>query len=155
MVPPWTLAQVSRRWRAVALSFPEIWGVVPSIRLPMKDNGKKFVPVLQEVLHRSGEHPLSIHISSDEDGAVDHATFQLLIKHCMRWRIVVMDLEVRDFQALTQFIQHRLSSLYSLKLTVRMPHDGDYVLEAFSIVPMLREVEIDCARVRLLIPPQA
>lgn len=110
----------------------------------MKDNRKKIVPVLQEVLHRSGEHPLCIHISSDEDGVVDHAIFQLLIKHCMRWRIVVMDLEVRDFKALTQFIRHRLTSLYSLRITVRMPHDGDYVLEAFSIAPMLREVEIDC-----------
>ncbi|EDR01594.1 uncharacterized protein LACBIDRAFT_333071 [Laccaria bicolor S238N-H82] len=151
-VPSWTLAQVSRRWRAVALTFPEIWGVVPPIRFPMKDNGEKTVPVLKEVLHRSGEHPLSIHISSDENGVVDHAIFQLLIKHCMRWRIVVMDLEVRDFMALTQFIRHRLTSLYSLKITVRMPHDEDYVLEAFSIAPMLREVEIDCPRVQLLIP---
>lgn len=151
-LPRWTLAQVSRRWRAVALSYPEIWGVVPPIRLPMKDNGKKLVPVLQEVLHRSGEHPLSIHISSDEDGAVDHPIFQLLIKHCMRWRIVVMDLEVCDFKALTQFIRRRLSSLYSLKITVRVPHDEDYVLEAFSIAPMLREVDIDCPQVQLLIP---
>jgi hypothetical protein len=151
-VPPWTLAHVSRRWRAVALSLPEIWGVVPPIRLSMKDKGKKFIPLLRELLHRSGEHPLSLHVSSDEVGIVNHPIFQLLITHCMRWRTVVMELEVRDFQALTQFIRRRLSSLYSLKLVVRMPHDGDYVLEPFSIAPMLREVEIDCPRIQLLLP---
>ena len=151
-VPPWTLAHVSRRWRAVALSFPKIWGVVPPIRLSTKDKGKKFIPLLRELLHRSGEHPLSLHISSDEGGIVNHPIFQLLITHCMRWRTVVMELEVSDFQALTQFIRRRLSSLYSLKLAVRMPHDGDYVLEPFSIAPMLREVEIDCPRIQLLLP---
>lgn len=150
--PAWTLAHVSRRWRAVALSFPEIWGVVPPIRLSMKDKGKKFIPLLRELLHRSGEHPLSLHVSSDEDGVVNHPIFQLLITHCMRWRTVVMELEVKDFQALTQFIRRRLSSLYSLKLAVRMPHVGDYVLEPFSIAPMLREVEIDCPRIQLLLP---
>ena len=123
-VPPWTLAHVSRRWRAVALSFPEMWGVVPPIRLSMKDKGKKFIPLLRELLHRSGEHPLSLHISSGEDG-VNHPIFQLLITHCMRWRIIVMELGVSDLQALTKFIRRRLSSLYSLKLAVRMPHDGD------------------------------
>jgi len=33
-----------------------------------------------------------------------------------------------------------------------MPHDGDYLLEVFSISPMLQEVEIDRPRVQLLIP---
>ncbi|KIJ99147.1 hypothetical protein K443DRAFT_180056 [Laccaria amethystina LaAM-08-1] len=101
----------------------------------------------RELLHRSGEHPLSLRVSFDEDGVVNHPIFQLLISHCMRWRTVVMELEVSDFQALTQFIRRRLSSLYSLKLVVPMPRDGHYVLEPFSIAPMLREVEIDCPRI--------
>jgi len=152
-VPPWTLAHVSRQWRAVALSFPEIWGVIPPIRLAMKDKGKKFIPLLRKLLDRSGEHPLSLHVSSNEVGIINHPIFQLLITHCMRWRTLVMELEVSDFQALTQFIRRRLSSLYSLKLSIRMSHDGDYVLKPFSIAPMLREVEIDCPQtLQLLLP---
>ena len=126
--------------------------MVPPIRLSKKDKGKKFIPLLRELLHRSGEHPLSLHVSSDEDGVVNHPIFQLLITHCMRWRIIVMELGVSDFQALTKFIRRRLSSLYSLKLAVRTPHEGDYVLEPFSIAPTLREVEIDCPRIQLLLP---
>lgn len=132
------------------MSFPGIWGVVPPIRLSMADDGRKFIPLLKELLHRSGEHPLFVHISSDEDGVIDHPIFQLLIAHCIRWRTIVMELAASDLQALTQFTWHRLSLLHSLKLTIRTPHDEDYVLEPFGIAPMLREVEIDCPRIQLL-----
>ena len=84
--PPWVVAHVSRQWRVVALSFPKIWGVVPPVKISMKDKGKKFILYLMELLRRSGEQPLSIHISSDEDNVVDHPIFQILITHCARWR---------------------------------------------------------------------
>lgn len=150
--PPWVVAHVSRQWRTVALSFPKIWGVVPPVKISMKDKGKKFILHLTEFLCRSGDHPLSIHISSDEDNVVDHPIFQILITHCARWRTVVMKLSVGDLQVLTPLIRRRLSSLYSLKLAVRIPHDEDCVLGSFSIAPKLREVEIDCSWVRLLLP---
>jgi hypothetical protein len=150
--PPWVVAHVSRQWRVVALSFPKIWGVVPPVKISMKDKGKKFILRLMELLRRSGEHPLSIHISSDEDNVVDHPIFQILITHCARWRTVVMKLSVGDLQALTPLVRRRLSSLYSLKLAVRIPRDEDCVLGSFSIAPKLREVEIDCSWVRLLLP---
>lgn len=150
--PPWVVAHVSRKWRVVALSFPTIWGVVPPVKISMKDKGKKFILRLMELLRRSGEQPLSIHISSDEDNVVDHPIVQILITHCARWRTAVMKLSVGDLQALTPLIRRRLSSLYSLKLAVRVPHDEDCVLGSFSIAPKLREVEIDCSWVRLLLP---
>lgn len=117
--PPWTLAQVCSRWRAVALSTPEIWATVRIIMSAKHnshiDNDHSSEDLILGVqLYRSSNHPLSISIYSPVDISASNSIFQILRPTSPRWQALCL-LSPSSFSAFSD-IKGFLPSLATLYL---------------------------------------
>ncbi|KAJ7609099.1 hypothetical protein FB45DRAFT_1067125 [Roridomyces roridus] len=102
---PWTLAQVSSRWREIALSTPSLWSMI-HITFPDDDDDEDeeeededeeehwHRDILQAQLQRSGTLNLKIQFYGCEqaDSTEQLALFDLLSKHSARWEALNIQL---------------------------------------------------------------
>ncbi|KAJ7589713.1 hypothetical protein C8J56DRAFT_38917 [Mycena floridula] len=84
---PWRLAQVSKGWREIALTYPRLWS---TIRISNDNNSlsawqkKNYMLGLQ--LRRSGDHLLQVSISSTTRAAQDCPLIHIILPTSFRWR---------------------------------------------------------------------
>ncbi|KAK0486428.1 hypothetical protein IW261DRAFT_1306997, partial [Armillaria novae-zelandiae] len=66
---PWSIASVSRRWREVALSFPELWAFINiAVTEELFEEGDyRYLRFVNLHLSRSGSRPLSVAIYENGD----------------------------------------------------------------------------------------
>ncbi|KAJ7592009.1 hypothetical protein C8J56DRAFT_1162523 [Mycena floridula] len=124
---PWTLSQVSSRWREESLSFPRMWSSVGVHLTPER----RFTPwrshiALSSQLQRAASHPLTVAITC----TLDQATFaekaesimQLLVSSSPRWKSLYFRANRGDVLARVQGFLPFLSILYLS--TLRKPPVG-------------------------------
>ncbi|RDB23038.1 hypothetical protein Hypma_009836 [Hypsizygus marmoreus] len=142
---PWTLAQISRSWRAVALGHQEIWSYVKiDIKvLKMKRAPEPSLAALQCCLRRSGTHALSIYFKDSYPPVTPRVKELLcaLVPHSRQWKVVRFSISFEDLELLMPVRGH-LPSLHSLALLVYgFTTSGD--VNIFEIAPQLREVSLE------------
>jgi len=94
--PPLLLAQVSKTWRAVALSTPQLW---TSISISLSPTSAHPDPhLIQQWIDRSGSRPLSFHIAESihQDNMTAEAltsarVLDLFIPYYLRWQNVFLE----------------------------------------------------------------
>lgn len=153
-VEPWTLAQVSRRWRSVALGTPCLWSAI-SLDLShfptLMAIPKAPVTILEDVLHRSSNHDLSIRFISPLEPPIKPHTaatakwFETLISHCERCKTI--DFTFNGYLVLPlDNLTNRLPRLESFRIHFEDPEDletgYDPSLISFGIAPSLHSVYI-------------
>ncbi|RDB23031.1 hypothetical protein Hypma_009796 [Hypsizygus marmoreus] len=139
---PWTLAQVSSSWRAVALAHKEIWSHIGTDLTVISYRPIPTVEMLLCSLLRSGNHTLSIKFR-EADTRTSRAKELLfaLFAHSHRWMDVTFDLSFQCFDLLNQVRGH-LPLLRSLALvTTGAVTSG--TIRAFEVAPLLRDVSLD------------
>ncbi|KAJ7777087.1 hypothetical protein B0H16DRAFT_1360738 [Mycena metata] len=84
MESPWVLTHVSRRWRAVAISSPALWSLLP-ITCGTKNNSL-YYPLSMIETHLARASKLKIHFYGTEaDSQSQTEIFRLLAAHADRW----------------------------------------------------------------------
>ncbi|KAJ7609117.1 hypothetical protein FB45DRAFT_1067140 [Roridomyces roridus] len=111
---PWTLAQVSGRWREIALSTPSLWS---TLRVFAHDPDSEHSDMLQAQLRRSGMRNLDIQFFGYEnDNTTEQVKlFDLLSEHSARWETLYIQLSSALVPRLAQ-LRGRLPSLQRLWL---------------------------------------
>ncbi|KAJ3930510.1 MAG: hypothetical protein NXY57DRAFT_1011786 [Lentinula lateritia] len=144
----WPLSHVSREWRSITLSLPELWSniAISAIESPAKNQ----LQLLNTALNRSGSHPLHVvaHFSwstgfDDDDGLfsswpserqLSEAMIKSVVGHSNRWKTA--DISVLD-PSLLRPIYGQLASLEKLTFA----GDLDDFPQILSIAPKLRDIE--------------
>ncbi|KAJ7078005.1 hypothetical protein B0H15DRAFT_860893 [Mycena belliarum] len=80
---PWHLAQISQRWRAVAVGFPALW---TAFGVDVGAGAKQHAPAFEEQLRRAGDAPLQVTICGDSSTAPE--PLRVLLRVCERWEIL-------------------------------------------------------------------
>ncbi|KAJ7609101.1 hypothetical protein FB45DRAFT_375288 [Roridomyces roridus] len=113
---PWTLAQVSSRWRGISLSTASLWSTVHvdfdhDLRHPEHSD------ILQTQLQRCGTLNLHIHFygRDEADSTEQLELFDLLLEHSARWEALDIQLSSALVPRLAQ-LRGRLPSLRRLWL---------------------------------------
>ncbi|KAJ3819525.1 hypothetical protein F5880DRAFT_1090702 [Lentinula raphanica] len=159
----WPISHVSRKWRNVAISMPQLWSNISIgvIETPAKNE----LQLLNTALARSGSHPLHVNASFSwstseelgfqiwETGArsgrpsvktliplwpteeqLSRALIQTIVQHSNRWKTASIDvLDSYYFHP----IHCQLSSLEKLTYSGKL----EFRSVLFSVAPKLREVE--------------
>ncbi|KAF5328682.1 hypothetical protein D9619_011699 [Psilocybe cf. subviscida] len=96
--PPWVLAHVCRRWRAIALGTRMLWRHLPPLFLDIRKLPRQY-EMVETMLKRSKMAPLSFLLTKCHDFPVDDsgdahidALASLLLSHSHRWETVQLDL---------------------------------------------------------------
>ncbi|TFK21150.1 hypothetical protein FA15DRAFT_95589 [Coprinopsis marcescibilis] len=103
---PLNLGLVCKRWRSITFTFPALWTTI-NVRNPIPSD----VPVLNEWLERSGQHPLDISFQESHSHSKNSAMAQILpvaLQHHTRWRKLRLAIS-SDAEA--AFSASRISSL--------------------------------------------
>jgi hypothetical protein len=141
---PWVLAQVSQRWREVALNFPILWSFIHVTSDIKERDVAKFSRSLNTLLLRSANYPLSIYIDSSIEELWDTVLGGLL-PHSLRWRDIEIIAQPTFFNRLA-IVKGRLPLLRSAKLNVTFHgREVDFfpiILYAFDSCPRLRDVKV-------------
>ncbi|KAK0464404.1 uncharacterized protein EV420DRAFT_1637969 [Desarmillaria tabescens] len=146
--PPWTLSQVCRRWRSVALSTARIWS---SIKMtfheePMSvEEEKLFYYMLCLQLERSQSHPLSLMFCSYGDFS-DYAGLQILLSampRCTQLGVVAPS-EYFHFFSECRGSFSALEHLFLFDVTDEDREDAspDFEIDAFEWAPNLNHLHL-------------
>lgn len=97
---PWTLAQVSSRWRAIAISFPRLWATI-CITLTADDLARPEVCQRLQLhlgaqLHRSSSYALSIWLNFLCDIPASHPLLHILLPSSPRWKYLFLRARLFD-----------------------------------------------------------
>lgn len=134
---PWKVAQVSRAWRSVALSFPRLWSIVHIFVDETDLNAsRKWGFLLGLQLQRSALHPLSVSICSRCNIPPLHPFLQVLLPSSSRWSELFLWIPCSSFDAVCP-IKASLQSLQSL-------HIWCYFLE--GVIPKPTPSDIKASR---------
>lgn len=98
---PYELAAVSRLWRGICMSTPELWTYIQLIG----DDQHRNIDLLRQNLDRSGSRPLDVCFSL---GFIDHndwrTAVEIVLEHAHRWRRLMFSMarcnHPRHYQAL-------------------------------------------------------
>ncbi|KAK0447212.1 hypothetical protein EV421DRAFT_1789356 [Armillaria borealis] len=145
---PWILSQVCRRWRDIALSYPEMWSCV-NMGGPRTINISGRVHQLEVSLFRSRSYPLRIWYR--EDGDPNAHLWYVLLDHCDHWRTIEITVATADFihrlfkpqrHALTLLEQFHLYSASEVSFN-GVPEFNESVLDALATAPRLHDILAD------------
>ncbi|KDR78726.1 hypothetical protein GALMADRAFT_137737 [Galerina marginata CBS 339.88] len=154
---PWSLSQVSQRWRNAALSTSALWRQLPKINFRGRPGitGNYDLEYITELLKRSHSMSIDIHIVGDFTPNFLHPTLDILIRHSDRWRDLTMDTANAAFAF--GKIKGKLAALE--RLTLRHFTDDDLddlgvgtTIDVFEIAPRLYDVHIEGPLRRFLLP---
>ncbi|KDR69266.1 hypothetical protein GALMADRAFT_145658 [Galerina marginata CBS 339.88] len=143
---PWALCQVSSTWRRTALGTSTLWRRVPTIDLDREYTKKRrYLDFLRELLSRSRDFPLDIHLHAFRFAGVTHPAIDVLMPHSTRWQKATLDIPCHSLVAL-EGVKGRLASLEILQIQswngVHMPNNLDVVVDTFNDAPRLRDVTL-------------
>jgi hypothetical protein len=146
--PPWSLAQVSSRWRQTMLSLPSLWSHItlsaefkhphspllhhPHHHHPLTTHSSQALTeaqnlrrtrsyqtfLLGHLLSRSSNQPLTVTILAPDTIPKDHPLLPLLIPTSGRWKTLIMKTSTRSFDALAP-VEGFLGTLETLILHSR------------------------------------
>ncbi|KIY66760.1 hypothetical protein CYLTODRAFT_23689 [Cylindrobasidium torrendii FP15055 ss-10] len=141
---PWTLSQVSQRFRSIAVTSPELWTnihVNPSLCMRLRDP----TMLLSTILLRSGSHirfswrKPSKHVDTEYYHAISHCMLAILLEFSPKW--VSADLDITsDVAPHLRALQGRIPLLRQLSISCY--DSGVRVISGFSDAPALEEVTI-------------
>jgi hypothetical protein len=120
---PWTLSQVSKHWRDVAVGFPILWADI-SVVISQSDRDEKSLRrisyFLNAQLQRASWSPLSVTLVCR--GSLDHFVhvLQPLLSCSTRWKTLGTHLELASHLILNQ-IEGSLPCLTSAEVTLYKP----------------------------------
>lgn len=143
----WILSHVSSRWRAVALSSPQLWSAV---HLGSSDFFAGKAPfILGTQLQRSGNRPLSVSICSSYEILPGHPLFQVLIPTSYRWATLRLRITIESYKALSPWLSSfPLLTTLSLYPTLSdninvgtISHSG--LTKMFQFCPILLDLTMD------------
>ncbi|KDR72548.1 hypothetical protein GALMADRAFT_753194 [Galerina marginata CBS 339.88] len=152
---PWNVSQVSLLWRRVALSTPTLWSQLPTVDLDQSLSAvPEYVEFLTELVERSRNGPLDVHIHARSLSNQRLPLLHLLLTQSPRWRRARLEV---CFASLPIFesIKGRLSSLEELVLNIwsRSRTFGLVTVNPFEQAPKLRRVALSgYSEVRVLLP---
>jgi len=152
-IPSFTLSQVCRRWRAVALETPILWSLLVDVQLKPKLGSKlgySYIKFLETLLRRSKNLDLWIYIHVPFHELDTHRVIAPLVRHSGRWRVVTFETSP-SIVAAFRGIQHRLPRLRSLSLDLSRGDEATS-LKLFSDAPSLTEVTISDLNPQLELP---
>ncbi|PPQ86125.1 hypothetical protein CVT25_002760 [Psilocybe cyanescens] len=113
---PWALTQVCHLWRQISLSTPELWKQLPTLELQeMRTRTGAYLDYLNEVLKRSKNVPIDIHIHSRSSTDLPHPVIDILLQHSERWGMLRLE-ACHAIIPLFQPAKGRLMSLQRLTL---------------------------------------
>ncbi|KDR67046.1 hypothetical protein GALMADRAFT_1134148 [Galerina marginata CBS 339.88] len=144
---------VCRLWHGVAKCFPDLLSILPPLRLTRQTTRKEFIASLEARIARVPRSVLlSIDIadcispSHDQVSKTQHPVTQTAYRHSKKWRSVTMSVDSNSLNDATAALKGRLPNLHCLKLHVPTATKWRTELQrsrAFSVVPLLRKVELD------------
>ncbi|KAJ8487115.1 hypothetical protein ONZ45_g14443 [Pleurotus djamor] len=141
-VAPWmTIVSVCRRWRQVTMNTPKLWSLIFPFEFTFAE----------EMIKRSGNHPLSIRLPGSLDPTPHHlSTVDSIMEHCERFEEVIFNIAsfinpnnppTLPTYVLTKLFSdlHRLPKLKTLHISVNGPLLQPYlpILRAHHSLPSL------------------
>ncbi|KAJ8088709.1 hypothetical protein PM082_013952 [Marasmius tenuissimus] len=144
---PWTLGQVCRRWRHLALSLPNLWTTI-DINWDGNLMGERARPFLERrlslLLQRSSDRPLSI--SWYQGSCPDRVPLSMLCSVSFRWKAATIRTGTKGLRQLSVY-SGLFSNLVRLHLhfeegMLSEPGERDAPFSTFSTAPALRELSL-------------
>ncbi|GLB34503.1 hypothetical protein LshimejAT787_0200680 [Lyophyllum shimeji] len=141
---PWTLVQVSRRWRETALADQKLWSriKVDSWALAAEGKPEPTPPKLVACLARSGEHPLSIDFR-DRYPSIFGSNLPLLthlMAYAERWTFLKLAVSFKYLEFMSP-IKGRLPELQELVIQAAGPSTFS-IYDVFEVAPNLRSAAL-------------
>lgn len=143
---PWVLARVCSRWRAVTVSFPQLWSSI-CLKLDRKRGNRNVIGsvlLLGVHLQRSTSRNLNVELESAKAVKENNVLLQVLLPTSHRWQYAALIMPQDSLKALKP-IQGSLQSLRSLYLELEPPpmeasHVGTGALGIFDYAAQLQVV---------------
>ncbi|PBK70308.1 hypothetical protein ARMSODRAFT_955779 [Armillaria solidipes] len=154
--PPWTLSQVCRSWRRVALSTATLWRCLSidfeQYREPKGVHLHQFMLGLH--LQRARHCQLTIRLSSMNDVS-SHASIPILLTSIPFWRHLRACVPAGSLAVLSHYRPY-LESLHYLQIGLPIDHDDAVSnIHAFEMAQSLRILDIDSILCRHFHPPDS
>ncbi|KAK1229541.1 hypothetical protein PQX77_007367 [Marasmius sp. AFHP31] len=144
---PWTLGQVCRRWRRLAISLPDLWTTIDINwdGILMGERAQLFLERrLSLFLQRSSDRPLSI--SWYQDSCLDRVLLSMLCSVSFRWKAATIRTGTKGLRQLSVY-----SGLFSNLARLHLHFEEGMLLEqgetdapfsTFRTAPALRELSL-------------
>ncbi|PPQ91767.1 hypothetical protein CVT25_000592 [Psilocybe cyanescens] len=152
---PWALTQVCHSWRQISLSTPELWKQLPTLELQqMYTRNGAYLDYLNEVLKRSKNLPIDIHINSCSSTDLPLPVLDILLQHSERWGMLRLE-ACHAIMPLLQPAKGRLTSLRRLTLVFRWDWEFHSAPshELFQDAPALNDVYLENSTGDFILPP--
>ncbi|KAK0196018.1 hypothetical protein F5146DRAFT_1133479 [Armillaria mellea] len=138
---PWSIASVSRRWREVALSFPELWAFI-NIAVTeelFEEDDYGYLRFINLHLSRSGSRPLSVAIYENGDLPFDELPSSLL-GSLFSFAHRIHHLHVHLSPMIISSLQRLRSSFHQLRTLLIAPVDGEIQDDELEIFDLSQEL---------------
>lgn len=138
---PWSIASVSRRWREVALSFPELWTFINiAVTEELFEEGDYgYLRFINLHLSRSGSRPLSVAIYDNGDLPFDELPPSLL-GSLFSFAHRIHHLHVHLTQCIISSLYRLRSSFHQLKTLLIAPVDDEIQDDELEIFDLAQEL---------------
>lgn len=138
------LSTVCRRWRAVIISTPNLWSILPEIVLDDSANRKHqtHLRIVRKYLALSRASPISFTMKNLGPAIEASDILDAIIPHSDRWRHVGLVLRPASFRSLAK-IRGRLPALCTLHIQIQgqQPNTMPFI-DVFEVAPRLSHVMV-------------
>ncbi|KAK1222009.1 hypothetical protein PQX77_015188 [Marasmius sp. AFHP31] len=142
----WRLAQVSQRFRAVALATPSLWS---NVKIDLRDKERFLEPqfhgvpfILSTYITRSKQLPLTISFASNTATDLSKRVAEVLIHHRSRWRDVTLDIPGKVMDGTLTRPLTDVPLLESLGLNIAFLRHHISPVTVFQYAPRLKAVKL-------------